>query len=217
MQIINTIFWDLDGTLVESEILHGQSVLYANEQLNLSDKPIAHDIPHGIDNQKVFELLFDEYHTPPKFDEWESMATSFMLDNSHKIVRVTQSLELLKYFAKLGMAQSVVSNANRNFVTKCAQVLNISEHCKYIISRDDVTNGKPDPEIYLTALAKNGSKAENSLVFEDSIAGIQAAVAAGIAVVAVGYDRPLSETPYHASKANPDWLSYLLQHFQFSS
>lgn len=215
MQVVNTIFWDLDGTLIESEILHGESLIYANEQLNLSHKSKVHDLPEGVDNQKVFELLFDEQPTPPKFDEWERVATSFMLDNAHKIVRVPQSLALLKYFAKLGMAQSLVSNANRNFITRCAQALNISEHCKYIISRDDVINGKPDPEIYLAALAKNSSKAENSLVFEDSITGIQAAVAAGITVVAVGYDLPPHETPYHVSKSSIDWISYLLKHFQF--
>ena len=72
--------------------------------------------------------------------------------------------------------------ANVDFVLdKC----NIERYFDYAVAGDEVTRCKPDPEIYLTAAAKLGLRADECVVFEDAEAGIEAAKRAGMRVVAL--------------------------------
>ena len=64
-------------------------------------------------------------------------------------------------------------------------ILGVKERFKVVMSGDMVTDGKPHPEIYLTAASKLGVEPRRCLVFEDSPHGIQAGKAAGMTVVAV--------------------------------
>jgi sugar-phosphatase len=57
------------------------------------------------------------------------------------------------------------------------------EHFTVVVSAEDVTRGKPDPEVYLRAAQRLGAEPGRCLVFEDSLAGVQAARAAGMRVV----------------------------------
>ena len=65
----------------------------------------------------------------------------------------------------------------------------------HIISRDDVTKGKPDPEPYLTAISRFGSRAEQTLVFEDSGHGIAAALGAGAKCIAIHNEAQKYDVP----------------------
>ena len=83
--------------------------------------------------------------------------------------------------------------ANVDFVLdKC----NIERYFDYAVAGDEVTRCKPDPEIYLTAAAKLGLRADECVVFEDAEAGIEAAKRAGMRVVALAttFNRDFLET-----------------------
>jgi beta-phosphoglucomutase len=56
-----------------------------------------------------------------------------------------------------------------------------------VITGDDVRRGKPDPEVFLTAAAKLGAQPRRCVVFEDAVAGVQAAKAGGMCCVAVTF------------------------------
>ena len=62
----------------------------------------------------------------------------------------------------------------------------LEEYFDYVVTSDDVSASKPDPECYLLALQKCGIKPNEALAFEDSEPGILAAEAAGINVIRVG-------------------------------
>jgi len=63
--------------------------------------------------------------------------------------------------------------------------LEMTETFEIIIGKVDVSHGKPHPEVYLKAVGKLGIPKENCIVFEDSKAGIQSALAAGLPVVGI--------------------------------
>jgi len=72
--------------------------------------------------------------------------------------------------------------------TQAQQVLeaiNLTDAFDFVATRDDVEHGKPDPEIYLLVARELGARPEQCLVIEDSPAGIEAALAAGMEVIAV--------------------------------
>ena len=56
-----------------------------------------------------------------------------------------------------------------------------------VVTGDDVTRGKPDPEVFLTAAAKLGVDPGRCVVFEDAVAGVEAARAGGMRCVAVTF------------------------------
>ena len=64
-------------------------------------------------------------------------------------------------------------------------VLSLRGQFNFVAAREDVDRGKPDPEIYLLAARQLGSKQEECLVIEDSPNGVNAALAAGMHVIAV--------------------------------
>ena len=65
-----------------------------------------------------------------------------------------------------------------------------------IVDGNDVTNAKPDPEVFLIAAKLLGAKPEDSIVFEDSVAGIQAANIGGMLSIGIGEAATLHEAQY---------------------
>ena len=81
------------------------------------------------------------------------------------------------------------------------EVLGAQDLFQAVVSGDDVTHGKPAPDIFLKAAEQLGTKPEHSVVFEDATAGVKAARNAGMRVVAV--------LTTHAREALPDADLYI--------
>jgi beta-phosphoglucomutase family hydrolase len=94
-------------------------------------------------------------------------------------------VELLEALKGKGMLCAVGSSGYRLNVNFVLERCNIEPYFAAIVAGDEVTRCKPDPEIYLTAAAKLGLRAEECIVFEDAEAGIEAAKRAGMRVVAL--------------------------------
>ena len=86
-------------------------------------------------------------------------------------------------------------------VQRVLSVLGLAAEFDFIATRDDVEHGKPDPEIYLLVARELGFPPSECLVVEDSLAGVKAALAAGMNVVAVS--TPLTGQRLHESELLP--------------
>jgi len=75
-----------------------------------------------------------------------------------------------------------------------------------VVTADDITNGKPHPEIFLTAAAKLVVAPERCLVFEDAPAGLAAARAAGMTCVGITTTRAILEDAHHVIAGYEDEL-----------
>jgi len=90
-------------------------------------------------------------------------------------------------------------------VRKVLKILKLEDHFDFVASRDDVEKGKPDPEIYLLVSHELGFPPEECLAIEDSPAGVQAAVNAGMACIAVA--TPFTKEALHKKKVLPKkWI-----------
>lgn len=87
-------------------------------------------------------------------------------------------------------------------VRRVLGVLNLEKAFDFVAARDDVENGKPDPEIYQLVVDELGVRPAQCLVVEDSPTGVRAALAAGMAVMAVS--TPFTRNSLHASKLLPE-------------
>jgi HAD superfamily hydrolase (TIGR01509 family) len=85
---------------------------------------------------------------------------------------------------------AVATSARRSDVVALLGPLGLLERFEAIVAAEDVTRGKPDPQVYLLAAQRLGAKPDGCLVFEDAIVGVRAARGAGMRVfgVATAYE-----------------------------
>lgn len=86
---------------------------------------------------------------------------------------------------RLGLKTAVASSSTSSWVTDHLERFGIHEHFDAILCREDVSRTKPDPELYQKALERLAVSAPETIAFEDSSNGIQAAKAAGLFCVVV--------------------------------
>src|SRR5262249_47054116 len=102
---------------------------------------------------------------------------------------------LMEALQRLGFRQAIGSSAPRANLELIQQLTDIGRFMSAVVSAEDTTRGKPDPQVFLTAAARLSVEPARCVVFEDAPAGIQAARAGGmkaVAVAFVGHHPPLT-------------------------
>ena len=94
-------------------------------------------------------------------------------------------LVLLNYLKENGYKTIVATSSNRDRVDTILAQAHITQYFDDSICGDEVTHGKPHPEVFLKSCEKLGVKTDEAFVLEDSEAGIQAASSAGIKVICI--------------------------------
>jgi HAD superfamily hydrolase (TIGR01509 family) len=100
-------------------------------------------------------------------------------------VHVPGLYEFLDKVRIAGFKTAMATSAPTGNVTLSLEKLGLEDYFSVVIDKNDVTRGKPDPEVYLTTMARMGMGNSKCLVFEDSKAGVQAAIGAGIKVIGI--------------------------------
>lgn len=222
--ILATIF-DLDGTLIDTERLKALSYARAAVELNPQGIKEAEVIEAfqdvvGLSRQEVATTLVARFNleelsrrrmaefavsTP-----WEAFVGIRMryygeLLADIPMLKASQwphNIQLLRETRACGCGKLALATMSyRPEVLRILFALEITDEFDLILTREDVKKGKPDPEIYLLAAEKLDIPANECLVVEDSANGVQAAVAAHMAVVAVS--TPLTRAGLHQSGLLP--------------
>jgi len=84
----------------------------------------------------------------------------------------------------------VGSSTHRFNLEKILDVMGVTEYFPLIVSAEDVSHGKPDPEVFLVAAEKIGVEPKDCIVFEDAQVGIDAGIAGGMKVIALSTTHP---------------------------
>jgi HAD superfamily hydrolase (TIGR01509 family) len=93
--------------------------------------------------------------------------------------------ELLTALEAAGIPKAVATSSGRRFTTNVLSRFNLEPRFAFLLTAEDVVEGKPHPEIYLTAARRLGVEPAHMVVLEDSQNGCRAAVSAGAIAVAV--------------------------------
>jgi HAD superfamily hydrolase (TIGR01509 family) len=95
---------------------------------------------------------------------------------------LTNLLDLLE---SLEIPKAVATSSHRNFARLALSHFDLEPRFEFVLTADDVSQGKPHPEVYQTSAERLGVNPENMLVLEDSLIGSTAGVAAGAFTIAV--------------------------------
>ena len=179
------LFFDLDGTLVDSDGYHFIAFreALAPHGVTIDQKQYATKIM-GASNEMIGLAFLP--HLPRAERDAVLNAKEEAFRRSFSGASPTRGLAALLDFADAhGLARAFVTNAPRANAELMLAALGVGARLPTLVIGQELERSKPDPLPYLTALELTGAKAACSIAFEDSLSGVRAGAAAGLAVVGV--------------------------------
>lgn len=180
------VIFDVDGVLIDSYEPHFKSWLamfgehgatFTEEQFRKTFGRTSHDI---IANLYGGEL------TPEEIEAWDDRKESLYRDLiRHDFPAIDGADELVDALHAEGFKLAVGSSGPPENIALTLECLNRAEKFDAVVTRADVTRGKPDPQVFQIAAERLGVAPEHCVVIEDAAAGIEAANRAGMASVAL--------------------------------
>lgn len=179
--------FDMDGVIVHTNPYHKKAfkIFLEKHHVSLTDEELKEHV-YGRTNAEIFPYIFRNEYTPEKGEEWanekESLFRELYKEDAKPVPGLIHFLEELK---EAGIKSAVGTSAPKENLDFILKALDLGKYFDAFLHSADVTNGKPDPEIYLKAAARLNSDPDSCVVFEDSVAGVKAGLNAGMKVVAV--------------------------------
>ena len=192
--------FDLDGVIVDTAKYHYLAWKKIADKLAIDFTHEHNELLKGVSRVRSLDIILElgkieasqEDKNKWLFEKNENYLSYLVdMDNSEILPGVMPILDYLKEQKQLIALGSASKNA-RPILEKTG----ILSYFDAIVDGNDVSNAKPDPEVFLIAAKLLGTKPEDSIVFEDSVAGIQAANIGGMTSVGIGEAATLHEAKY---------------------
>lgn len=192
--------FDLDGVIVDTAKFHYLAWRNLAKEMDFDFTEEQNELFKGVSRVRSLEILLElaSYDaTQDQKDRWliqkneEYLNYIEGMDDSEILPDVTRVLDFLHHNNQ-GVALGSASKNARPILTK----LNLIHKFQAIVDGNDVTAAKPDPEVFLKGGEALGIERTDCIVFEDSIAGVQAANAAGMVSIGIGAQAVLGEASY---------------------
>ena len=179
---IDTVIFDMDGVIFDSETLVLRSWKEVAERHGIENVEAACHECLGPNSVVSKEIFLKHYGQDFSYDEYKAeMAEVFFSHASGgRLAKKPGVEELLKYLKENGFKVGLASSTQEATVRRQISEGGLLVYFDQIIGGDMVKRSKPEPDIFLEACRRLGSKAENCYVIEDSYNGIRAAHAAGM-------------------------------------
>jgi beta-phosphoglucomutase family hydrolase len=187
--------FDWDGVIIDSSRQHEESWERLAREVGMKLPEGHFKAGFGRKNEFIIPNILGWEHDPEKVRALslrkEALYRQIVLENGlEPLPGVRAWLERL---ASAGVRCAIGSSTHRRNIEVSLDVLGLRSFFREIVSAEDVSHGKPDPEVFLKAAGKIGLAPGCCVVFEDAYVGIEAAHRAGMRVIAVATTNPLAE------------------------
>jgi beta-phosphoglucomutase len=180
------VLWDVDGTLIDSREYHWLSWHGALAAENFTLTRGQFERTFGRRNEEILGAYFPHYKAEEIARVGDAKETAY-----RELIRA-RGIELLPgvrgWLERLraeGWRQALASSAPRLNLDAIVSALDLGDFFSAVASAEDVTEGKPDPQVFLAAASKLGVAPPSCVVVEDAPAGTEAARRAGMRSVGV--------------------------------
>ncbi len=200
MSTIGFIF-DLDGVIVDTAKYHYLAWKNLANELGFEFTHEQNELFKGVSRKRCLEILLEIggiKATQEQFDTWmieknvDYLQYIDKMDASEILPDVPKVLDFLKA-KNIPIALGSASKNAKPILEK----VNLLSYFDTIVDGNNVTKAKPDPEVFLIAADKLGVSPSKCVVFEDAVAGIQAANAANMVSIGIGDSNVLNEAKYN--------------------
>ncbi len=191
---IRAVVFDLDGLMFNTELIYDQ---VGDELLRRRGKEMTPDLKLlmiGRRAQESLGFMIEMHSLKDTVDELlEESHALFFEAAADRLAPMPGLHELLEFIDTHQLPKGVATSSSHSYVQRVVGPFGLLPRFELILASEDVTQGKPHPEIYLKAAHKLGIAPAEMMVLEDSQNGINAAAAAGAVAVAV----PHQHTAHH--------------------
>lgn len=186
--MINTVIFDMDGVIVDTEPIHELSFKKHFHSIGLDISQEEYDTFRGLSTRNLYQNLKQKYGLKQEVEELVQQKRNIF----NKIFQEDEDLDLLPGVRNLieslykdNFQLLLATSSARVTLTKIFDRFGLFPYFKHIVSGEDFPKSKPDPAIFLEAVKLSGQPKENCIVIEDSTNGVIAANRAGI--FCIGY------------------------------
>ncbi len=182
MSKIKAILFDMDGVLIDAKEWHYQA-------LNRALKLFGHEITRyehihafdGLPTKEKLKMLSESGVLPEELHSFiNELKQQYTIEEvNNKCKPMFQHEYALSRLKQEGYKCAVCSNSVKNTIVQMMEKADLMKYMDLILSNQDVTKTKPDPEIYVTAMKRLELSPEECVIVEDNNNGIKAALASG--------------------------------------
>ena len=183
--MIEAILWDLDGVLVDTACFHYQAWRQLLSELGLTLSEEEFRRTFGLRNDLIFRGLLGEVPEEEMDRLSERKEALFRQFAAGRVSPLPGAVELVRRARERGLRMALVTSTPRANIDLVLVGAGLSGAFDTIVTAEDVSRGKPDPEGFLLAARRLGVAPEGCLVIEDAPGGIEGARRAGMRSLAV--------------------------------
>ena len=209
--------FDLDGVIVDTAKFHFLAWKKLADSLNINFTHEINEQLKGVSRVRSLEIILSQGNVQASQEDknnWlvqkneDYLAFVHQMNKSEILPRVEEVLQ----FLKTNNQYIVLGSASKN-ARPILEKVNILHYFDALVDGNDVTNAKPDPEVFLQGANQVQVAYQDAIVFEDSVAGIQAANVVGMTSVGIGEKEVLHESDFcfrDFTEMNNDFIMQLI-------
>lgn len=181
------VIFDMDGLMINSERVTFEGYQLVMRKLGLSISEDFYKQLLGKTLPTAYQIFYNEYGDDFPMEQVLNDVHQYMADlfDQEGVPLKKGLLELLIYLKENNYKTIVATSSTRKRVDHILGLADIIKYFDDSICGDEVTHGKPHPEVFLRACEKLGVNPSDAIVLEDSEAGIQAAYSGNIDVICI--------------------------------
>ena len=185
--MIKAIIFDMDGLMIDSERVTFECYQEILKGMNLTMDEEFYKTLLGKPLKGIYQRFYDVYGNDFPIEDVIKDVHALMAKRfeTEGVPIKTALKSLLEYLKENNYKTIVATSSNRDRVDTILSQAQITDYFDDSICGDEVTKGKPNPEVFLKSCQKLGVNVDEAIVLEDSEAGIQASYDAGIKVICI--------------------------------
>ena len=177
------IIFDMDGVISDTQQFHAEveSEILKRFEISMSPDEITYQYA-GVSDEEMFAEIFEKHSIVVDdiqaviFDKWEVMKEIA----AGRVVAIPHAIDLITSFHRNGFKLAVASSSTLSFINYVVDSLSIRNMFDALVSAQEVTNGKPAPDIFLKAAKRLDVDPAFWVVIEDGRSGMIGARLAGM-------------------------------------
>ena len=186
--MLRAAIWDMDGTLVDTAEQHFRAWVDVCREKGRDFTRADFAATFGRRNPEILAYLFGDSLGRGEAEAFADRKEELYRDAArHGVDLLPGVAALMEGLHQLGFKQAIGSSAPRANLELILELTGIDRYLGAVVGSEDTTRGKPDPQVFLVAAQRLGVEPKDAVVFEDAVAGVQAARAGGMRCIAVSF------------------------------
>lgn len=182
--------FDLDGVLIDSSKFHYEGWVKLGQEVGFEMTPDFFRETFGQRNDTILKRLIPNA-TDEQIDFWSKRKEELYREAARgRLFPLAGAVELVRGLKGRAFLLAVASSTPHINITFALEQIGLSDDFDAFVGAEDVKKGKPDPEVFLTVAKRLGVSPFRCVVFEDAVAGVEAAKRGGMKCVAVTTTNP---------------------------